>query len=142
YLPNSAAAPSGLVITVAASAPAYLQEAVADYRNVGPLDQAVLSQGEGSYASVGPTAPVPAGELVVLAAIAGGQPGWATAGSSQLVPYLLDAQNGSASSDLADILSSAAGQQHGSLSFGSATNWYMVLATFLPATAMTTTTTS
>src|SRR5439155_22788941 len=91
-----------------------------------------ISQGVGTYASVGPTASVPAGELVVAAVITGGQPGWVTAGSSQTVPYLVDAQNGSASSDLEDILSSAAGQKDGTLTLGSATNWYMVLATFRP----------
>src|SRR6266446_4407472 len=144
YRQNSAPAPSGLRITVLASAPAYLQEAVADYRHVatvGALDQAMVSQGVGSFASVGPTAPVPGGELVVAAVLTGGQPASAIAGTSQLVPYLLDVQNGSASSDLADILSSAAGPQQGSLSLGSATNWNMVLATFLPATTPTTTTT-
>jgi len=31
-----------------------------------------------------------------------------------------------------DILSSAAGPQAGSLTLGSATNWYMVLSTFRP----------
>ncbi len=133
YREHSGAAPFGLTITVSASAPAFLQGAVADYRFVAPvgaLDQAVVSQGVGTYATVGPTAPVPAGELVVAAVITGGQPGSATAGSSQMVPYLIDVQNGSASSDLEDILSSAGGPQEGSLTLGSATNWYMVLATF------------
>src|SRR6059058_1182937 len=133
YREHSAAAPFGLTITVSASAPAYLQGAVADYRHVAPvgaLDQAVVSQGVGTYATVGPTAPVPAGELVVAAVITGGQPGSAMAGSSQMVPYLIDVQNGSASSDLEDILCSAGGPQEGSLTLGSATNWYMVLATF------------
>jgi len=135
YREHSAAAPFGLTITVSASAPAYLQGAVADYRFVAPvgaLDQVVVSQGVGTYATVGPTAPVPAGELVVAAVITGGQPGSATAGSSQMVPYLIDVQNGSASSDLEDILSSADGPQEGSLTLGSATNWYMILATFRP----------
>ena len=135
YREHSAAAPFGLTITVSASAPAYLQGAVADYRHVAPvgaLDQAVVSQGVGTYATVGPTAPVPAGELVVAAVITGGQPGSAMAGSSQMVPYLIDVQNGSASSDLEDILSSADGPQEGSLTLGSATNWYMILATFRP----------
>ncbi|HEX9420773.1 MAG TPA: fibronectin type III domain-containing protein, partial [Methylomirabilota bacterium] len=144
YRQNSAPAPSGLRIMVSASAPAYLQEAVADYRHVatvGALDQAMVSQGVGSFASVGPTTPVAGGELVVAAVLTGGQPASAIAGTSQLVPYLLDVQNGSASSDLADILSSAAGPQQGSLSLGSASNWNMVLATFLPATTPTTTTT-
>src|SRR5947199_10184069 len=86
---------------------------------VGALDQAVVSGGVGTYATAGPTAPVPAGELIVAALITGGRPGSVTAGSSQMVPYLIDAQNGSASSDLADILSSAAGPQEGSPTLGS-----------------------
>src|SRR6266566_4253504 len=66
YREHSGAAPFGLTITVSASAPAFLQGAVADYRFVAPvgaLDQAVVSQGVGTYATVGPTATVPAGEL-------------------------------------------------------------------------------
>src|SRR5206468_12088956 len=127
--------PFGLAITLTASAPAYLQGVVADFGFVAPvnaLDQAVVSEGVGTYATAGPTAPIPAGELVVAALITGGQPGSATAGSSQMVPYLIDAQNGSASSDLEDILCSAGGPQEGSLTLGSATNWYMILATFRP----------
>src|SRR5205807_8789407 len=132
YRENSAASPSGLVITVSASAPAFLQEAVADFRHVasvGALDRAVIAQGVGTDTSAGPTAPVPAGELVVAAVLTAGQPAWATPGSSQTVPFVLDVQNGSASSDLEDILSSAAGPQEASLTLGTATDWYMVLAT-------------
>ena len=142
YRQNSAPAPSGLVITVSASAAAYLQEAVAHFRHVatvGALDQAVVSQGTGTYATIGPTAPVPAGELVVAAVLTGGRPGWVTPGSSQMVPYLLDAQNGSAASTLEDILSSADGPQEGSMTLGWPTNWYMVLATFRPASSTSTT---
>src|SRR5438874_523186 len=130
YRENSAVAPSGLTITVSASAPAYLQEAVANYRHVataGALDQAVVSEGTGTHASVGPTASVPAGELVVAAALTGGQPASATPGSSQRVPYVLDVRNGSASSLLEDILSSAEGPQEGSLTLCTASNWFMVL---------------
>src|SRR5205807_8318535 len=144
YRANSAPAPSGLGITVSASASAYLQDAVADFRHVatvGALDQALVSQGTGTYASVGPTAPVPAGELVVAAVLTGGRPGWATPGSSQSVPYFLDEHNGTDPSDLEQLLSSAAGPQQGSLTLGAATNWYMVLATFR-STAPSTTTTS
>src|SRR2546426_1571213 len=143
YRENSAPAPSGLVITVSASASAYLQEALADFRGVaavGALDQTMIAQGQGTDASAGPTASVPAGELVVAAVLTGGQPGSATPGSSQRVPYILDVQNGSAASDLEDILSSAAGPQEGSLSLGTATNWNMVLATFRAASTTTTTT--
>src|SRR5438309_11170574 len=92
----------------------------------------MVSQGVGSFATVGPTAPVPGGELVVAAVLTGGQPASAIPGTSQMVPYLLDVQNGSASSDLEDILSSAAGPQEATVTLGTATNWYMVLATFHP----------
>src|SRR5436190_2162180 len=145
YRENSAPAPSGLRITGSASAAAYLQEVVADFRGVaavGALDQAMVSQGVGTYASVGPTAPVPAGELVVAAVLTGGQPRWATPGSSERVPYLIDAHNGSYASDLEDILSSAAGPQVGSLTLGAATNWYMALAAFRSTGSPTPTTTS
>src|SRR5205809_2068035 len=150
YRENSAPAPSGLEITVGASAPAYLQEAVADYRGVataGALDQATIAHGAGTYASVGPTASVPAGELVVAAVLTGGQPGSVTPGSSQMVPYVLDVQNESAASDLEDILSSADGPRAGILTLGTATNWVMVLAAFHPtvttsSASSTTTTTS
>src|SRR5881296_744265 len=135
YRRNSFPALLGLAITVWASAPAYLQEAVAHYRHVaavGALDLALVAQGVGTNASAGPTAAIPAGELVVAAVITGGQPAWAIPGSSQMVPYVLEVQNGSASSDIEDILSSAAGPQEASMTLGTATNWYMVLATFRP----------
>src|SRR5213593_4233056 len=48
YREHSAPAPFGLAITLTASAPAYLQGGVANYRfaaSVGALDQAVVSQG-------------------------------------------------------------------------------------------------
>ena len=72
----------------------------------------------GTDASAGPTAAVPAGELVVAAVLTSGQPVFATPGSSQMVPYVLDVRNGSASADLEDILSCAAGPQQGSLTLG------------------------
>ena len=142
---NSLAAPSGLAITVSASAPANLQAAAADYRHAATaevLDQAVVSGGQGTSASAGPSASVLPGELVVAAVITGGQPGYAIPGSSQRVPYVLDVRNGSASSLLEDVLSSAGGPQEGSLTLGAATSWFMVLATFRPASTPTTTTTT
>src|SRR5207247_3700930 len=96
------AAPSGLVITVSASASAYLQEAIAHFRHVatvGALDQAVVSHGTGNYVSAGPTASVPAGELVVAAVLTDGQPTWLLPGRRQTVPDLLDVHNGSHTSD-------------------------------------------
>src|SRR5437660_546875 len=144
YRQNSAAAPSGLTITVLPPASAYLQEAVAHYRHVataGALDQAVVADGQGTYASTGPTAPVPADELVVAAALTSGQPVFVTAGSSQMVPYVLDVRYGSASADLEDILSCATGPQQGSLTLGTTDTWHMVLATFRPILTASSTTT-
>src|SRR5439155_97659 len=126
-------------------APANLQAAAADYRHAATaevLDQAVVSGGQGTSASAGPSASVLPGELVVAAVITGGQPGYAIPGSSQRVPYVLDVRNGSASSLLEDVLSSAGGPQEGSLTLGAATSWFMVLATFRPASTPTTTTTT
>src|SRR5439155_8416811 len=144
YRQNSAAAPSGLTVTALPPASAYVQEAVAHYRHVatvGALDQAVKADGQGTSASAGPTLPVPADELVVTAVLTSGQPVFATPGSSQMVPYVLDVRNGSASSDLEDILSCAAGPQQGNLTFGATDTWHMVLATFRPIVTASTTTT-
>ena len=144
YRQNSAAAPSGLTITASPQASAYLQEAVAHYRHVatvGALDQAVVADGQGTYASAGPTAPVPGDELVVAAVLTSGQPVFVTPGSSQMVPYVLDVRYGSASADVEDILSCAAGPQQGSLTFGTTDTWHMVLATFRPIVAASSTTT-
>src|SRR5207253_8984187 len=126
-------------------APANLQAAAADYRHAATAEaliQAVVSGGQGTSASAGPSASVLPGELVVAAVITGGQPGYAIPGSSQRVPYVLDVRNGSASSLLEDILSSAEGPQEGSLTLCTASNWFMVLATFRPASTASTTTTT
>jgi len=69
---------------------------------------------------------------VVAAVLTSGQPVFATAGSSQMVPCVLDVRNGSASADLEDILSCAAGPQQGSLTFDTPDTWHMVVATFRP----------
>ena len=64
YLANSKAAPNGLTVTISASAPAYLQEAIADFSGVSttaPLDQAVVDSGSGATPTGGTTAAVPAG---------------------------------------------------------------------------------
>jgi hypothetical protein len=136
YLANSRAAPNGLTVTISASAPAYLQEAIADFSGVAttaPLDQAVVDSGSGATPAGGTTAAVPAGELAVAGLITGGQPGTIVPGTSQQVPYVVDVQNGSASADMEDILSTAAGTQTASDTLGVGSDWYMVVATFRPA---------
>jgi hypothetical protein len=53
YLADSQSAPNGLTVTISASAPAYLQEAIADYSGVAttaPLDQAVANSALASRA--------------------------------------------------------------------------------------------
>jgi len=136
YLANSKAAPNGLTVTISASAPAYLQEAIAEFSGVSttaPLDQAVVDSGSGVTPTGGTTAAVPAGELAVAGLITGGQPGTIVPGTSQQVPYMVDVQNGSASADMEDILSTAAGTQTASDILGVGSDWYMVVATFRPA---------
>jgi hypothetical protein len=135
YLANSKSAPNGLTVTISASAPAYLQEAIADFSGVSttaPLDQAVVASGNGTEPAGGTTGAVPAGELAIAGLITGGQPGTISPGASQQVPYVVDVQNGSASADLEDVLSTAAGTQTASDALGSGSDWYMVVATFRP----------
>jgi hypothetical protein len=133
---NSGAPPSDpLLITVSASDYAYLQFAVALFRNVataGALDLAVVSEGYGTNVTGGTGGTIASfpGELVVAAVLTGGSPSSATPGSSHGEPYALDVQNGTACSDLEYILSCASSPQQGSMTLGNATNWYMVVVTF------------
>ncbi len=133
---NSKAAPGGLSVTISASVPAYLQEAIADFSGVAttsPLDQAAVGYSTGTTAIGGPTAATPAGDLVIAAVITGGQPGNITPGSSLGIPYVVDVQNGSASADLEDILSGAAGPQSEHATLGTdGSGSYTVVAAFRP----------
>jgi hypothetical protein len=107
---------------------------MAEYRGATrswTLDRAEVSEATAGTPTVGPTVLAPAGELVVASVLTGGQPGWTAAGSdTQGVPYLLDVHNGSTSSDLEDVLSSAAGPQQAGFTLGRGSDWYMVIATF------------
>lgn len=135
YVADAKAAPNGLTITISASASAYLQEAIADFRGVAtvsPLDSAVVGYGYTTGISVGPTAGVATDDVVIGATITAGQPGNITPGASQEVPFVMDVQNGSASSTLEDILASAAGPQTATATLGSASISYTVVAAFKP----------
>ncbi len=132
---NAKAAPQGLTITVSASAPAYLQESIADFRGVStvnPLVSAVVGYGNAAAISMGPTASVPSGDLVIGATITAGQPGSIQSGTSQGVPYVMDVQNGSASASLEDILATAAGPQTATETLGAVSTSYTVVAAFTP----------
>jgi hypothetical protein len=135
YVANAKAAPNGLTITVKASAAAYLQEAIADFRGVAtvsPLASAVVGHGSTTAISMGPTASVPSGDLLIGATITAGQPGSIVPGASEGVPYVVDVQNGSASASLEDILATAAGPQTATATLGSASTSYTVVAAFKP----------
>jgi hypothetical protein len=135
YVANAKAAPDGITITVTASSAAYLQEVIADFRGVAttaPLVTAVVGHGSTTAIGMGPTTSVPANDLVIGATITAGQPGSVVAGSSQGVPYVVDVQNGSASSSLEDILASAAGSQTARATLGAASASYTVVAVFKP----------
>ena len=135
YLQNSAAAPSGLTITISSTNATYLEAAAADYSGVattGALDQTAVAKGTGTAVDSGPTASVTAGELVVGAIVTGGSPGSVTPGSSQGRTFVMRSQTGSGSADLEDILVGAAGAQDATATFSSSTDWYAVVATFKP----------
>ncbi len=135
YLPNARAAPSGLTVTVAAAAPAFLPWAVGDYAGVATTDALAstsVGEGIGSTTDSGSTAAVGAGQLVVGALITGGEPGSLALGDSQNVPYTLEASSGSDSVDLMSIGSGAAGSQHSSVTLPISTDWYAVCAVFRP----------
>jgi hypothetical protein len=135
YVANSQAAPTGLTITISASAPTYLQEAIADFGGVAtttPIDQAVAGHSTGTTVLGGPTAPTPAGDLVIAGILTEGQPGNITPGSSLGIPYVVDVQNGSASADIEDILSGAAGAQSEQATLGVGSGSYTVVAAFRP----------
>jgi chitodextrinase len=133
YVQNSAAAPSGVTITIAASTATYLEAAASDYSGValsGALDKAVVAKGVGTAADSGATAAVGAGELVVGGVITGGSPGSTAPGTTQGQAFTMRAQRPSGSVDIEDVLSSTAGAQNGRATLHSATDWYALGAVF------------
>ncbi|MFI5282274.1 MAG: beta strand repeat-containing protein [Candidatus Dormibacterales bacterium] len=135
YVQNAAAAPNGVTITISSSAGTYLEGAAGDYSGVAPtgaLDSAAIAMGNSAVVDSGATAAAAGGELVVGGIITGGSPGSITAGASQSQPFTMRAQKPSGSVDIEDILSSAPGAQNARATFGSATDWYAMAATFHP----------
>jgi chitodextrinase len=133
YFQNSTAAPNGLTITISASNATYLEGAVGEYGGVatsGAIDQLAVAKGNSTTVDSGPTAAIGAGELVVGGIITGGSPGTVTAGSSQGQNFTMLTQASGGSANLENILSSTAGTQDARATFGTATDWYAVVATF------------
>lgn len=136
YVQNARAAPNGLTITISASTPAYLPLTVGEYSGVattGALESMAIAEGTGTAADSGSTATVGPGQLVIGALITGGQPGSLTTGSSQNLPYTLEASSDSESADLMSIGSGGAGDQHASFTLPISTDWYALCAVFQPS---------
>ncbi|MGW2571414.1 fibronectin type III domain-containing protein [Streptomyces sp. NPDC001537] len=140
YVQNTKPAAGGLTVSVSASASAYLQGSLAEYSGVavaGPLDQIVSNRGVGTAVDTGPTAGVPAGELVYSALVTGNSPGNVTPGASQGVSYTPRARTTSGSAFEEDIASAVAGPQKGTAGLANTADWYAVVATFRPASSET-----
>ncbi|MEA2654694.1 MAG: hypothetical protein QOI23_59, partial [Chloroflexota bacterium] len=136
YFPNSAAAPSGLTITISATTATYLQGAPAEYSGVAavnPLDQVVVAKGTGTSADSGLTPATGAGELVYGAMTATNGAGTLVPGTSQGVTFVKRAQSSSGSEGVEDVVTAAAGQQHAGFTFPNSVPWFMVCAVFKPA---------
>lgn len=129
YVVNSASAPSGITVTASAGAAAYFQGALAEYRGVAALDTSATGSGSGTAAATASTRAVGAGDLVYSAVVTGGSPGSVTAGTGETAR----AQTADGSAYEQDVLSASAGPQQGSATLGAATDWYAVVAAFVPA---------
>ena len=129
-----------LTVTTHAQTATYLPYAVAEYSGVpfgsAPVTGAVAEKSGSANSSqimAGPTANVPAGDLVFGAELTGGQPATFTVGSTQGVPFTARAVNtDSAAAGVEDVLSGAAGGQNSSFTISSPTDWYSVAAVFTP----------
>ncbi len=133
YVQNSAAAPSGLTITITSTSATYLQGTMSEYSGVattGALDQAATAKGNSATVDSGPSAAVGAGELVVGGIITGGSPSSVTPGSTQGQAFTIRSKTSSGSADFEDVLVSVAGAQDTRATFASATDWYAVVAVF------------
>jgi len=131
---------SSLTITTRALSSTYLPYAVAEYSGVptgsAPVTGAVATKNSSANSAqlvAGPTANVPAGDLVFGAELTGGQPATFTVGSTQGVPFTKRAINSdSGAAGVEDVLSGAAGGQNSSFTISSPTDWYSVVAVFTP----------
>jgi len=134
YRPSSRAAPTGLSITIAATASTLLYGTAAEYAGIAaaaPLDQVTLRSGTGFSVDSGPTPAVAAGELVFGSLTSNNSLGTITAGSSQGRTFTMR----STSSNIAeaDILSGSVGAQDARFTITKSVTWYAAAAAFKPA---------
>jgi chitodextrinase len=136
YRAGSTAAPSGLTITIAATASTMLYGTASEYAGIAttaPLDQVTLTSGTGLSVDSGPTAAVAGGELVFGSLTSSNGLGTITAGSSQGRTFTMR----STSSNIAeaDILSGNAGAQDARFTLTKSLTWYAAAAVFRPASS-------
>ena len=133
YFANSAAAPSGLTITISSPGATYMQASATEYSGiatVNPLDQVVIAKGSSASADSGLTAAVSSGELIYGAMVATNSAGTLTPGSSQGMTFVKRGQSSSGTQGQEDIAGGAAGQQHAGFTFPSSTPWFAVCVVF------------
>ena len=133
YVQNSAPSPTGVTVTIAASAATFLEGAASDYDGValsGALDKVVVAKAVGTAVDSGATAAVGAGELVVGGIITGASPTSATPGATQGQTFTMRAQTATGSVDIEDVLASTAGAQNARATLGTSADWYAVAAVF------------
>ncbi len=137
YLAGSKAAAGGITITVSATAGADFQGAVAEYSGVATSNAFGLmsvSSGNSTGVNSGATTPVVAGQLVYAAEVTGVSSGSPpTVGSSDGIPYTERESTPQGSAFEEDITAGAAGAQSGTATLAKSTDWYAVVATFVPA---------
>ena len=139
YLANSKASATGLTVTISAATSTYLTGTVGEYSGAAtfsPLDQSSLHSGSGTAVDSGPTAAVPAGELVFGALTANNSPGSLSGGTSQGLPFAVRSTYGDTADG--DIVSSLAGVQDARFTIANSVSWYAVAAVFKVASPDTT----
>jgi chitodextrinase len=141
YVQGSEAASTGITITVSAASGADFQGAVADYSGVatvGALSMMAVNRGSTSAISAGPTSSIASGDLVFAAEVTGVSPDAVpTPGSDDGLVFTERASTTQGSAFDEDITSSAAGAQTGTATLAKATDWYAVVAIFLPSSGPT-----
>jgi predicted outer membrane repeat protein len=139
YLVNSKASLTGLTVTISAATGTYLAGTVGEYSGAAtfsPLDQSSLRSGSGTAIDSGPTAAVPAGELVFGAFTANSSVGSVTGGTSLGIPFTVRSTSGDTGDG--DIVSSLAGAQDARFTIANSVSWYAVAAVFKVASPDTT----
>ena len=129
YLQNSKAAPSGLTVTISASAATYLQGSVSDYSGMATTNSLVttsVASGNSAAADTGATGAAAAGEMLISGFMTGTSPGTVTAVS----PLVMRDHNASYGEDDGNFMITTAGAQHAQWTLQTSADWYTAAAVF------------